>query len=126
MEVQLFTLRFTQDGLSVDELKQKLDGEDAQTLTQKEVEVSFSKIKNGFAVLTKSTVANGRKVESINSLTVTNIGVVFRLAGPARLVQMSSSKRSFSKTIKELSVKEQKRYSHSSAYNVFDAPNFPL
>ncbi|ETN70309.1 homeobox domain protein [Necator americanus] len=35
----LSSSRFTQDGLSVDDLRQKLDSNDAQTLTEKEVEV---------------------------------------------------------------------------------------
>ncbi|KHJ82651.1 hypothetical protein OESDEN_17655 [Oesophagostomum dentatum] len=38
----LSSSRFTQDGLSVDELRQKLDPSDAQALTQKEVEVGWA------------------------------------------------------------------------------------
>ncbi|KAK6727077.1 hypothetical protein RB195_005025 [Necator americanus] len=38
----LSSSRFTQDGLSVDDLRQKLDSNDAQTLAEKEVEVGWA------------------------------------------------------------------------------------
>ncbi|VDK62538.1 unnamed protein product [Cylicostephanus goldi] len=42
MTAGLSSSRFTQDGLSIDELRQKLEPADAQTLTQKEIEVGWA------------------------------------------------------------------------------------